>query len=226
MKYKGILLDIDNTLYAYEPAHQAAMEVVIQICADKFGVSRNEFDDAFEKARKKTHIQLAETASSHNRLLYFQTMMELLLLNPLEGALALYTNYWDTFMEHIIVFDGVYELLEKFRDRVCLVTDLTADIQHKKVLKLGLHQYTKYMVTSEEAGREKPDAAMFNTGLLKLGLAKEDVCMIGDSFSKDIVGATQLNIQSIWLNPDSKTEIYDATLVSEVKSFKQILSLL
>lgn len=226
MKYKGILVDIDNTLYAYDPAHKVAMEAVISHCRNTYGVLPDLFTDAFGKARKKIHEQLAETAASHNRLLYFQRTLELLQLNPLEGALELYELYWNTFMEHMVVFDGVYELFEQYRNHICLVTDLTADIQHKKVHKLGLHTYTKHMVTSEEAGREKPHASMFTEALAKLGLNADDVCMIGDSFPKDIAGASALGIRAIWLNPSGKTETYNHAAVSEVQSFKQMLSLL
>jgi len=80
-------------------------------------------------------------------------------------------------------------------------------------------------VTSEEAGKEKPHPYMFMLALQKLNLQTNDVCMIGDSFKKDIFGASNLNIKSIWLNSDEKKENYDNALVQEVKTFKEILEL-
>lgn len=225
MRYKGILLDIDNTLYEYDSAHKIAKNSVVEYCKNKFKLTNTFIEEAYDIARKKVHIELSETASSHNRLLYIQKMLEHLNINPLEYSLDIYNIYWDTFLENMNVFNGVYELLEMYKGKICLVTDLTSHIQHRKVQKLQLDKYCTKIVTSEEAGREKPHPYMFMSALAKLDLKVEDVCMVGDSFKKDIAGASNLNIKSIWLNSEEKKENYDDTLVQEVKTFKEILEL-
>ncbi|KAB7892655.1 HAD family hydrolase [Poseidonibacter ostreae] len=225
MRYKGLLLDIDNTLYGYDSTHKIAKNSVLDYCNSKFNLTNTSIEEAYDIARKKVHIELSETASSHNRLLYIQKMLEHLNINPLEHTLDIYNIYWDTFLENMKPFDGVYELLEMYKGKICLVTDLTAHIQHRKVQKLELDRYCTKIVTSEESGREKPHPYMFMSALGKLDLKAKDVCMIGDSLKKDIVGASSLNIKSIWLNSDKKIENYDNTLVQEVKTFNEILEL-
>ena len=225
MKYKAILLDIDNTLYDYENTHTKALAKVVEFCATKFVISKKEIIQAYSVARKKVHIELSETASSHNRLLYIQKMLEILEVNSLQFSLEIYELYWNKFLENIEVFDGVYEFLKKYKHKICLVTDLTAHIQHRKIQKLKLDKYIKYVVTSEEAGKEKPHPYIFMLSLEKLNLTCKDVCMIGDSFKKDILGANNLGIKSIWLNEKQKVESYDNNMVTEVKSFKEILEL-
>lgn len=225
MKYKGILLDIDNTLYDYNISHTFAKSKVLEYCMSVFNLSNDEINNAYEKARKQIHIELCETASSHNRLLYFQRLSEILGVNPMEYAFEIYNIYWDSFLGIMQPFDGIYELLEKFKNKICLVTDLTAHIQYRKIKKLGLEKYCDVLVTSEEAGHEKPHPYMFLMALKKIGLEPEEVCMIGDSFKKDIFGATNLGIASIWMNHESKIENHDDKLMTEVKSFKEILEL-
>jgi len=225
MKYKGLLLDIDNTLYDYNSTHQHALHKVIEYCIDIFKLTENDVIDAYSMARKKVHIELSETASSHNRLLYFQKMLEILSINPLEYSFIIYNIYWDNFLDYMKPFDGVYELLGKYKNKICLVTDLTAHIQYRKIKRLRLEKYCEKLVTSEEAGKEKPHPYMFMLALQKLNLEVNEVCMIGDSFKKDIFGASNLDIQSIWLNSEAKTEKYDESKVIEVKSFKRILEL-
>jgi putative hydrolase of the HAD superfamily len=44
-----------------------------------------------------------------------------------------------------------------------------------------------YLVSSEEAGAEKPDPKVFELSLEKLGLKKDEVVMIGDNYEKDIM---------------------------------------
>ena len=226
MKYKGILLDIDNTLYDYKVAHIFSKNVVLDYCASKFSLSEEKINFAYEKARKQVHVELSETAASHNRLLYFQKMLEILHVNPMKYAIEIYSKYWDSFLDELKPFDEIYDLLEKYKKRICLVTDLTANIQYRKIQKLGLEKYCDKLVTSEEAGREKPHPYMFMLALQKLGLRADEVCMIGDNFKKDILGSAALGIESIWFNHEDKHEAYNDKLITEVKSFKEILELL
>jgi len=226
MKYKGILLDIDNTLYDYNITHTFAKKRVLDYCMVKFNLSKEEINQAYEKARMQVHKELCETAASHNRLLYFQKMSEILNVNPMKYGLEIYTIYWDSFLEVLKPFDEIYVLLEKYKNRICLVTDLTAHIQYRKIKKLGLEKYCQNIVTSEEAGREKPHPYMFMLALQKLDLRADEVCMIGDSFKKDILGAAGLGIESIWFNHEDKDENYKGKLITEVKSFNEILELL
>lgn len=226
MKYKALLLDIDNTLYDYNKTHAIAKKSVIEFCKNKFNIDETTILRAYEQARKKVHTELSETAASHNRLLYFQKMCELLELNPLEHSIDIYNIYWDTFLENIEPFDGVYKLLEKYKNKICLVTDLTAHIQYRKIKKLKLDEYCDTIVTSEEAGKEKPHPYMFLLALQKLNLKASEVCMIGDSFKKDILGAESLNIDTIWFNHEQKYEHYESIKIKETQTIKEILELI
>lgn len=222
MKYKGILLDIDNTLYDYDNSHKIAFDTVATFLKEKFSISEEEVNRAYAKARSLVQIELGHTAASHNRLLYFQKMLELLEINPLTYGLTFYDLYWDTFLASMKPFNGIYEFLEKYKNKICLVTDLTAHIQHRKIKQLKLDKYSSLMVTSEEVGREKPHPYMFMAALKKMNLNADEVCMIGDSFNKDIVGASNLGIDAIWINLKQEGKLFDTMHVTEVYSFEEI----
>ena len=225
-KYKGILLDIDNTLYNYDITHKIAKNKVLEFCINELKLEKDKIENAYEIGRKKVHVELSETAASHNRLLYFQKMCEILNINSLDYAFKIYNIYWDTFLENMTPFDGIYDFLEKYKNKICLVTDLTAHIQYRKIEKLKLNQFIDKIVTSEEAGREKPHPYMFMLALEKLNLGKHEVCMIGDSFKKDILGASNLGIDSIWFNHENKQEKYNNQSIKEVTMFEKILELI
>jgi len=223
--YKGLLLDIDNTLYPYNYPHEAGLNAAFSVIESRYGIETRTIMGAYLKAREEVHIRLSETAASHNRVLYFQKLLELLDLPSTTFTLDVYEAYWENFLKEMNAFEGVYEMLEKYKDRICLVTDLTAHIQHRKIKKLGLDNYVEFMVTSEEAGHEKPHPVMFKLALEKLKCSRDEVCMIGDSFKKDILGASRLGIQSIWLNSSGGTEEHNSPLIKEVNSFETILKL-
>lgn len=222
MKYKGILLDIDNTLYAYDDSHSVALEAVMFFMKNEFLISNKELEVAYYKARRLVQIELEHTAASHNRLLYFQKMLELLGVNALVYGLRIYNLYWDTFLASMKPFAGIYDFLEKYKNQICLVTDLTTHIQYRKIRQLKLNNYLSLMVTSEEAGREKPHPYIFMAALKKMNLNPNEVCMIGDSFNKDVIGASNLGIDSIWINLKGEHKKYDSTRIIEVNSFNEI----
>lgn len=223
MKYRGILLDIDNTLYDYDKTHTKALEALISSANKLLKIDIADLKNAYLKARKQINSELYGTASSHNRLLYIQKMLESLNISGLTVSLELYEIYWNAFLENIDIYDGVYTFLESVKNvPICLVTDLTAHIQHRKIKKLHLNQYTDYLVTSEEAGREKPHPYMFLLALHKMDLKPNEVCMIGDSYKKDILGASQLGISSYWLHNVDHTEEINSDLITKFSEFDEL----
>ena len=61
-----------------------------------------------------------------------------------------------------------------------MVTNQTTQAQYAKILRLGLADCFDVIVTSEDAGAEKPDPRIFRMVLLQLGLRPEQVLAEGD----------------------------------------------
>lgn len=191
----AILFDTDNTLYPYDPAHSAAQQAIREKVVATFSIRPGEFDAAFKQAREEIKQRLRHTASSHSRLLYLQRMLEIMGLgSQVLLALDFEQTYWRTFLSNAILFDDVKELLDDIRllgIPTAIVTDLTAQIQFRKVVYFGLDQYFDYIVTSEEAGYDKPHAAPFMIALEKMRPKGEVIWMIGDNPINDIRGGRE-----------------------------------
>jgi len=191
----AFLFDTDNTLYPYEPAHAAAHRAVRKKVVSTLSIAPEEFDRAFSDARQQVKTRLKRTAASHSRLIYMQSMLELLGLgSQVLLALDFEQTYWRTFLSNAVLFDGVKELLDDIRllgIPTAIVTDLTAQIQFRKVVYFGLDHYFDYIITSEEAGFDKPHAAPFQIALEKMRPKGARVWMIGDSPENDIRGARE-----------------------------------
>ena len=168
----AVLFDTDNTLYAYDPAHLAAQKAVKEKVINTFSINPKDFDNAFNEARKQVKMRLGQTASSHSRLLYMQRMLEIMGLgSQVLLALDFEQTYWRTFLSNATLFDDVKEILDDLRllgIPTAIVTDLTAQIQFRKVVYFGLDRYFNYIVTSEEAGFDKPHEAPFHIALEKM----------------------------------------------------------
>lgn len=196
----GVLLDLDDTLYEYEPCHKVAIDACIKELEYIFpDFQLITFWEYYKEARRTINENLYGLASSHSRLLYFQLAFEKMKgQTDFELTLRFEKVYWNTFLLHMKLKLDAVEFLNNALAKgieICIVTDLTAQIQIRKILKLGLDKYTKYLVTSEECGIEKPSPKMFQLALLKLNMPKHHVIMVGDNWAKDIEGAINMGIK-------------------------------
>jgi len=191
----AILFDTDNTIYHYAPAHEAAQKAVRDKVVRTFSITPEAFDKVFSEARKQVKSRLKHTAASHSRLLYMQRMLEIFGLgSQVLLALDFEQTYWRTFLSNAVLFEGVKEILDDLRllgIPTAIVTDLTAQIQFRKIVYFGLDHYFDFIVTSEEAGFDKPHEAPFQIALEKMRPKGDCIWMIGDNPVNDIRGARE-----------------------------------
>jgi HAD superfamily hydrolase (TIGR01549 family) len=193
---RAILFDLDDTLYAYHGPHERAMAAVRNKVGASLKVTAPQFDEAFARARKAVKAMLGETASAHNRLLYFSRMIELLGLSSQPAiALDLEQTYWRTLLTTARLYPGAEDVLIELRAAglpLALVTDLTAQIQYRKLVYFGIDRYFDAIVTSEEAGVDKPGLRPFEIAAEKLGIGREErVWFVGDALC-DVVTSKQV----------------------------------
>jgi FMN phosphatase YigB (HAD superfamily) len=191
---EAILFDTDNTLYRYEPAHQAALNATACKAATLLNISEKDFIKQYNSARDIIKARIINTASSHSRLLYLQTLLETNgFRSPLHIALDLEQTYWRTFLFNTRLFDGLIDFLDlvaSFNIKIAVITDLTASIQLRKLTFFGLENTFDAVVTSEEVGVDKPHRSNFDLALSKLSLSSFDhVWMIGDHPISDVQGS-------------------------------------
>ena len=198
---EAIVFDTDNNLYAYDPAHEQATEAAESKACKLFGLSRKEFHDAFRTAREEVKERLGKTASSHSRLLYFQRSIEILgMKTQLLATLDIEQTYWRTFLHASTLFPNVKEFLLDLRSigiKTAVVTDLTAQIQFRKIIYFGLDDYFDYVVTSEEAGCDKPHEAPFRLAIAKLDVPPQRCWMIGDNPVADVQGGRAFDMVTL-----------------------------
>lgn len=190
----AVIFDLDNTLYDYEHPHGKALAEVRAKLGRSAGIAPARFDALYDEARKSVKADLKDNASAHSRLLYFQRMIELTgLRSDVVMALDCEQTYWRTFLSAASLFPDVEETMRLIRSlgiQMAIVTDLTAQIQFRKIVYFGLESIVDHVITSEEAGADKPAAPIFAIARRKLDLKPgAPVWMIGDDAKKDCEGA-------------------------------------
>jgi putative hydrolase of the HAD superfamily len=98
--------------------------------------------------------------------------------------IALEELFWETFLSDIRLYPGAEDLLLSLTDKgipLALVTDLTSNIQYRKINKLGLNKKFSFVLTSEEAGGDKPTNKPFEIMNSEMSTYLQNVWFFGDS---------------------------------------------
>lgn len=202
---KTVIFDIDGTMYDYEAANAVAMEALRRYCAEQFGVDEACFGRTFKEADALARERIGGAyAAIHNRLIRYQIMLEQLGQPLFPHARNMYHIYWDTLLEVMRPCEGIREwmqLLKREGVRIGVGSNMTAYIQYKKLEKLELSPYIDWIVTSEEAGCEKPAQRFFEQCAAKSGMLPQECLFVGDSLKSDVKGALAAGMSGLLYAP-------------------------
>lgn len=180
-----IVFDLDNTLYDYEQPNTFATQTLIEKISSQASLESSAVKSALEASRLNVKRRLGETASSHSRLLYIAEAYRLLNLRPVaEQFLKLEAFFWDAYLSQMQLFPGVNEFIQLLKKQdipLALVTDLTSNIQYKKLIKLELGSCFDFILTSEEAGGDKSSGIPFEMLSTTIKVDLNNAWFIGDS---------------------------------------------
>lgn len=204
---KALIFDIDNTLYDYDAAHGAALRAVYDGFGQTLGLSPERFAALYEAAMEIQEERAGKNcAGIHNRMIRFQILLEQL-GRRVAGAPPMAERYWSVFLNCITPRPGLEACWRAARTAGLVIgigTNMTADYQFAKLERLGLLEDLDFLVTSEEAGVEKPDPAFFAQCAQKAGCRAGECVFVGDSLRHDVAGALDAGMYPVWLAPDAQ----------------------
>jgi phosphoserine phosphatase len=110
-----------------------------------------------------------------------------------------------------VVFAESEQVLHHLRKnfRLALITNGAPDIQGAKIDGSNLAGFFDTIVISGDHGFGKPDPRIFRLVLERLEVAPHEAVMIGDSLNRDIAGARDAGIRTIWINRYNRTPTGD-----------------
>ena len=205
---RTVIFDIDNTLYSFTEANRFAMDALRSYAEEKFGWTAERFDRLHKEARDEIFARLGYVSGFRARIIRYHNMLEKAHLPLSPHAQAMTELYWKTLLAHMQLSDGAADLMAALRAagfRIGIGTDMTAYMQFVKLEHLGLLPYVDFVVTSEEAGAEKPAQGLFSLCASKAGCAPEECLFIGDDLEKDILGSIGAGMQALWYNPNQES---------------------
>ena len=110
---------------------------------------------------------------------------------------------------------------------VCVASNGPLLQQKTRLSCCGLNKFVNHYFVSSELGVDKPSNEFFTKCLLELnGIDKNQVIMIGDSISADVIGGINFGIKTIFFNYDKQVippDIRPDYTVDKLAKIKSIL---
>ena len=105
-----------------------------------------------------------------------------------------------------------------------IITNGFQEVQQIKLEKTGLFQYFETIITSEQAGVNKPNPQIFEYALNNAGAKVEESIMIGDDLEVDIIPAKLFGMKQVYFNPIK--EKHQEQLTFEIDCLSQLMKIL
>ncbi|WP_067139497.1 YjjG family noncanonical pyrimidine nucleotidase [Oceanivirga salmonicida] len=224
MKYKLILLDLDDTILDFKASHPKCMKKLFNFLNIEF---KNEYLEIYNKInrsywKKFENGEITKQYLLNNR---FKDFFETIGIKIDIDANKVYLDYLakadDIIEDTIQVLEKIYKKI-----KIVVATNGIKYVQESRVLVTKLNKYFDLVVTSEEATHGKPDANFFDFCLKNYShINKNEILMIGDSLRTDIIGGINYGIDTCWFNPNSnETELKPTYIIKDLKEILDIIN--
>jgi putative hydrolase of the HAD superfamily len=232
---KAILFDRGNTLVQFgESDYEAGLKEILASLDSPEALNLAElhrFEDEFfakiDFYRERAHLEV-------NLLHYYELLARYFGVRFNQPYEEICRRY-HLAAQRISPIAGAARVLRELKRRGYLLglvtnTSLPHSVVKAEFDQLALYDYFDTVVCSSEIVFRKPDRAMFEVALRSLNVKPVEALFVGDDYHADIVGAKNVGMKTVWLNPQRQAipgEVvpdYDIAGLEEILAFPEIKS--
>jgi putative hydrolase of the HAD superfamily len=224
---KAVFFDIDDTMYDTSGFAKRARKAALNAMIDA-GLPLSP-DEAYDLLREI----IKEKGSNYDKHLNVLTKRVFGEEKPLLIALGMIT-YHNVKFALLRLFPETMSTLIHLKARgyhLGVISNGITIKQYEKLVRLGLYHFFDSVITSQEAGVEKPDIAIFELAIKTMGCKAENSVMIGNSFNDDVLGAIDAGMSAVFLTTklkDSERAIIEKKdlkldIISDIGQIKDIM---
>ena len=225
MSYTTLFLDLDNTLLDFSKAEYHAIKTVLKNYGlpddDKTAKIYSEINLSFWKRFEKGEIEKSEIFEGR-----FNRLAEVLGADIDVSAIS--KDYCLNLAEAHYTVDGAEEILTYLKAKgyyLCATTNGLSVTQYKRIKNSGIEPYFNKIFVSEDTGHQKPEKEYFDFVINSIPEKNRDnMLIIGDSQSSDILGGINSGIDTCWYNPYNDTPKYQSRY--EIKALAELKTIL
>jgi putative hydrolase of the HAD superfamily len=200
MAIRCIAFDLDDTLWDCDSViHHAEQTMFAWLQAYYPAITQRYSTLESLVASRVDYVQ--QHPNLHHDLTTLRThwLQALAIESAYEPAMAdaAFRVFWQA-RNQVQFFPKVLDSLEQLASTYALgvISNGNADVHH-----IGIGHLFSFTLNSAEAGVSKPHPAIFEQALAKAQLAAHEMVYVGDDPEKDVIGAQQAGLRTIWFNP-------------------------
>ena len=224
--YKNLYFDIDRTLWDLESNSRLTLSQLIDKHLPELTPRFSEILGIFYVINEKLWLQYRD-GEIKKEVLQGERFGRAFNKMGIDAPLIA-KKFGDDFMKEAPLKTGLFphtiEVLEYLKNkgyRMFLLTNGFTNVQIIKIRESKLEPFFEKMITSENAGYQKPHKKIFEYALKTVNSKKIDSIMIGDDLDNDISGAKKFGMDTIFFNPDKATHnshpTFEINCLSELK---------
>lgn len=191
---RGVLFDLDNTLLDFMQMKQASIEAAVSAMVDAgMPMSREAAFAEIYKLYERVGIEHQEIFN-----LFLKQQFDAVNYKWLASAIVAYRRARNgTLVTYPHVRPTLFELLRRGL-KLAVISDAPRLGAWLRLCQLDLHHIFDPVVAYEDTGHRKPSPMPFYRALHRMELKPEEVIMVGDWPDRDMVGAHQLGIKTVF----------------------------
>lgn len=228
-QYKHLFFDLDRTLYDFDANNRYTLGTLFhKYNIDDTGkVSFDQFLDVYRPINLALWEQYKRkeiTKETLNNQRFADTLKACGLNNGVAGDFA--RDYLEISPAQKRLLPGAVDTLEYLSGNYDLhiITNGFEEVQYPKLERCGLMPFFRHIITSEQAGVQKPAPEIFEYAMNLTGASPKESLMIGDDPFADIEGAHKQGMDQVWLSAGA--EGCPVLPTYRITALKELLSIL
>ena len=230
---KAVFFDWFNTLAAYNPPREeiyrkAFLRHGIDLSLKTIYLGLQAGDACFLADRGK---DILTNRSFQDQAAYFIFYPQKILANAGlhasdEILLQVVQEALRSFGNTYTLFEDVLPLFQKLKTKQFLLGIITNADKYvlNYIESLGLKPFLDVIMTSEQAGAEKPSPRIFSAALEAAAIQPSEMLYVGDQYKTDILGARSAGCQAVLLDRYGiNSDIQDCPKISSLTDLPQYL---
>ncbi|MDE5756626.1 MAG: YjjG family noncanonical pyrimidine nucleotidase [Clostridia bacterium] len=222
MKRLTLLIDADDTVLDFKNSERDA---IIALCEQYEIADKNGVADKFKQINRRMW-DMFELGLVTREEIFYSRFEELFAFFGIDGKniIEVGDQYRENMAHSRRIIHGARAFLRRIsqnHDLYCVTNGITRT-QKMRMKASGLGKYFKKLYISQEINLAKPSKEFFQYVIADIGAVDlDDIYIIGDSLSSDILGGINSGIKTILFNRENK-KICDIRPDFEVKNYVQL----
>jgi putative hydrolase of the HAD superfamily len=203
---EAVLFDLDDTLHDDTLAYHSAAEEVAHEVAAEHGIDALALKAAYIAQAEGFWKRLStdafiEKLKNVRAKLWHAALTSVGVDDEAVARRSAY-RYNEYRKKHYALFPGAIELLRDLRaagKKLGIVTNGLSETHREKIALLQIGEYFDAIFIADEVGMIKPDPMLFAHACTTLGSAPARSAMVGDRYDRDVKGAAQAGLFTVYL---------------------------